>query len=385
MSSEAILSSKLAYEYLDHPDSWMDVRPLTHSRQLALFNPGEGEVQFYRQLGWDVRIFVFSQGLILMWHELGVQVNWLSLRDFKQGDWSLLSEMDTAIMNRGLGMTPVPQEFLQQVLSLLPDQTPFHIQIENCRYFQSIINVSSRENPPHKKHYVRTQEFSREAIQAMLTGVDALAEHQWQDNFDPIYHDEGRQRFKTVTGPDCFLRLPFDATRDDYFIQSFQLKLSGEQDILSAMPKMFSGSQATHRVIESPVQDQQVQLMQEAPQVNLETVQHHIESGDLMQAQTIFKQIELANTQGGSSQSSSEPLDAIKNMKGLLSFYQKNFEEAFIAFIDAIELNPGHPDYYMNLKDVALELGKAQDVVRLYEVSRSRYPALEAISSEMMS
>lgn len=380
MISEAILSSKLAYEYLDHPDSWMDVRPLTHSRQLALFNPGEGEVQFYRQLGWDVRIFVFSQGLILMWHELGVQVNWLSLRDFQQGDWSLLSEMDTAIMNRGLGMTLAPQAFLQQVLSLLPDQTPFYIQIENCRYFQSIINVSSRETPPHKKHYVRSQEFSREEVQAILKEVDALSEQQWQDNFDAIYFDEGRQRFKTVTGPDCFLRLPFDQTRDDYFIQSFQIKLLGEQDILSAMPKIFSGSQLGNSIQESPVQPPQIQLMQEAPQVNLETVQKHIESGDLIRAQAVFKQIELA-----SSQDSSEPLDAIKNMKGLLSFYKKNFEEAFISFIDAIELNPGHPDYYLNLKDVALELGKAQDVVRLYEVSRSRYPALEAISSEMMS
>lgn len=383
MSQEAILSSRLAYDYLDWPENWMDVRPLTHNRQLALLNPGEGEVQFYRELGWDVRVFAFSQGILLLWHELEVAANWLSLRDLSTGEWSLLSEMDAVVMNRGLGMFEDPAPFLEKVLALIPDSAPFYIQVENSRYYQFLLRAASRENPPCRNYYVRTREFSRESLTQLLGRLEALKSHQWEDVKDERYFDPGRDRYKTITGPDCFLRLPFDSTREDYFIKFFNLKLEGEQDILSALPKIFS-SQMTHTAsvpsteAPTPSAPESQSLVQEpvssqhSPQSEVELA---LEQGDVIRASTLFKNIELAP--GDIAQ------DWIFNMKGLLAFYQDNAHNAYLLFLDAIEQNPINRDYYLNLMDAALKIGREDEVKRLLRSTLKIYPQLQGLDQEL--
>lgn len=376
---ESILNSRLSYDYLDWPEHWMDVRPLTSGRALALLNPGEGEVSYYRHLGWDVRVFVFSQGLLLMWHEMGVQVNWLSSRNFQNGDWSLLSEMDCVVMNHSLGLFEEPGQFIDHVLALLPDEKPFYLQIENQRYYQNLINMASRENPPCRNYYVRTGDFQREEILIYLSQLENLKSYTYEDYRDQRYFDEGRDKYKTVTGPDCFLRLPFDDKREDYFVRTFRLKILGIQDVLAAMPRLFSSQ--IHAVREQ--QDSQTKVIsalntESQSNINpITQVEEMINQGDLSGAITLFKSIELSPGE--------IPSDVIVNMKGLLAFYQDQHEAAYFHFIDAIELNTRQPDYFLNLLDAAKPLDRTTEVRDLYRMSSQHFPELSAISHDMLN
>ncbi len=373
MQSDTILSSRLAYDYLDWPEYWMDVRPLTHARQLALLNPGEGEVEYYRSLGWDVRVFVFSQGLIMLWHELDVQVNWLSLRDLDKGDWSKFSEMDSVVFNRGFSIVEDPSTYIDRILALLPDQSYFHLQIDNSKYFQFLLSTASREVQVARTQYTKTRPYSRTRIENFLESLEHIRSVEWDEYKDDQYFHPNRDSYRTITGPDCFVRLPNKNERLDCFIKTFRLKLQGEQDILSALPQIFSKSKDNQK-LEAPSSSDHHQNDQliTGPMASIE---HALASGNVSLAKELFVHIE--NNPGEVKN------HEIFNMRGLLAFYSEDAQTAYLHFIDALEQTPGHGDYFLNLMDAGKALGRGSEVLRLFEMSIKRFPDLGLIEQEI--
>lgn len=70
---------------------------------------------------------------------------------------------------------------------------------------------------------------------------------------------------------------------------------------------------------------------------------------------------------------------------GIISFYQKRFQDAFTLFIESIKLNPSDPDIYLNLLDASKEIGKENAAKEIFNIYRAEFPELESIANNFDS
>jgi tetratricopeptide (TPR) repeat protein len=70
---------------------------------------------------------------------------------------------------------------------------------------------------------------------------------------------------------------------------------------------------------------------------------------------------------------------------GIISFYQKRFQDAFTLFIESIKLNPSDPDIYLNLLDASKEIGKENAAIEIFNIYRAEFPELESIAKDFDS
>jgi tetratricopeptide (TPR) repeat protein len=70
---------------------------------------------------------------------------------------------------------------------------------------------------------------------------------------------------------------------------------------------------------------------------------------------------------------------------GVISFYQKRFQDAFSLFIESIKLNPSDPDSYLNLLDASKEIGKENAAKEIFNIYRVEFPELESIANHFDS
>ena len=70
---------------------------------------------------------------------------------------------------------------------------------------------------------------------------------------------------------------------------------------------------------------------------------------------------------------------------GIISYYQKRYQDAFTLFLESIKLNPSDPDTYLNLLDAAKECDLVGDAIKVYQAYRPDFSSLESISEEFES
>jgi len=104
----------------------------------------------------------------------------------------------------------------------------------------------------------------------------------------------------------------------------------------------------------------------------IEEAEKELQSGNLYKAMELF--IKANDSEGPSSK-------AFCGL-GIISFYQKRYQDAFTLFLESIKLNPSDPDTYLNLLDAARECGNINDAVKIFNTYRQEYNQLDSIASE---
>jgi len=97
-----------------------------------------------------------------------------------------------------------------------------------------------------------------------------------------------------------------------------------------------------------------------------------IKNGEFVDAITAF--IEHIDNVG--------PCAEAYNGLGIIQFNAKEYEEAFGLFFESLKYNPINSDVYLNMFDCALECGREDSAMQIYEFFAKEYPALEQIRGE---
>ncbi|HON10862.1 MAG TPA: tetratricopeptide repeat protein [Chitinispirillaceae bacterium] len=107
----------------------------------------------------------------------------------------------------------------------------------------------------------------------------------------------------------------------------------------------------------------------------IEEAEKELEAGNLFKAMELFLR---ANDVEGPSAKAFCGL-------GIISYYQKRYQDAFTLFLESIKLNPSDPDTYLNLLDAAKECDLVGDAIKVYQAYRPDFSSLESISEEFES
>lgn len=98
-----------------------------------------------------------------------------------------------------------------------------------------------------------------------------------------------------------------------------------------------------------------------------------IENGELNQAMELLMQV---NDQEG-------PNADIFSALGVISYYQKRYQDAFSLFFESIKLNPLSSDSFLNLMDAAVECKLADEAWRLFDACLKEFPSLKDVEKEL--
>ena len=104
----------------------------------------------------------------------------------------------------------------------------------------------------------------------------------------------------------------------------------------------------------------------------IEEAEQELEAGNLFSAMDKFLK---ANDQEGPSAKGFCGL-------GIISFYQKRFQDAFSLFYESIKLNPIDADTYLNLLDAAKECGQVAEAIKIFRFYCKEFPSLEKIAPQ---
>lgn len=97
-----------------------------------------------------------------------------------------------------------------------------------------------------------------------------------------------------------------------------------------------------------------------------------------LEAGNLFKAMELyikSNDEEGKSAAAYSGL-------GIISFYQKRYDDAYKLFVESLKLNPSDPETFLNLLDAAKSIGKNAEAKELYKICLKDYENLESIAGE---
>ncbi len=67
---------------------------------------------------------------------------------------------------------------------------------------------------------------------------------------------------------------------------------------------------------------------------------------------------------------------------GIVSYYQKRYEDAYSLFVESIKLNPVSADAYLNLLDAARMTGRVEEARKIYEAYARKAPSLQHLAEE---
>jgi tetratricopeptide (TPR) repeat protein len=104
----------------------------------------------------------------------------------------------------------------------------------------------------------------------------------------------------------------------------------------------------------------------------IEKADGELEAGNLFTAMDLY--IKANDTEGPSS--------AAFSGLGIISFYQQRYHDAFTLLVESIKLNPSNAETFLNLIDAAKACDKTDEAIKIFEICRKEYPALEAIAGE---
>ena len=66
---------------------------------------------------------------------------------------------------------------------------------------------------------------------------------------------------------------------------------------------------------------------------------------------------------------------------GIVAYYQKKYEDAYILFIESLKINPSDPDTYLNLLDTAKECNRILDAMTVFTTNRTSFPEIESVAA----
>lgn len=104
----------------------------------------------------------------------------------------------------------------------------------------------------------------------------------------------------------------------------------------------------------------------------LDEAEKELEAGNLIKSMDLF--LKANDTEGPSARTFGG--------LGIISFYQKNFDDAFSLFIESIKLNPLDREMFQNLLDAAKECNKLAAAREIFDLYRKQFPSLEEIASD---
>jgi tetratricopeptide (TPR) repeat protein len=104
----------------------------------------------------------------------------------------------------------------------------------------------------------------------------------------------------------------------------------------------------------------------------IEEAEKELEGGNLFKAMELFLK---SNDQDG-------PNAAAFCGLGIISFYQKRYQDAYTLFFESIKMNPSDPDTYLNLLDAAKECKLIAEAKELFNLYKNQFPELETVAQE---
>jgi tetratricopeptide (TPR) repeat protein len=104
----------------------------------------------------------------------------------------------------------------------------------------------------------------------------------------------------------------------------------------------------------------------------IEEAEKELAAGNLFKAMELY--LKVNDTEGPSAESFCG--------LGIISFYQKRYQDAFTLFMESIKLNPSSTETFLNLLDAAKECGMTAAARETFDLCRREYPALGTIAGE---
>jgi tetratricopeptide (TPR) repeat protein len=104
----------------------------------------------------------------------------------------------------------------------------------------------------------------------------------------------------------------------------------------------------------------------------IDEAKKELESGNLYRAMELFLK---ANDQEGPS------AEAFCGL-GIISYYQKRFDDAFVLFVESLKLNPTDKDTYLNLLDAAKSCNRLKEAASVFQAYRKELPELSVLDEE---
>lgn len=103
----------------------------------------------------------------------------------------------------------------------------------------------------------------------------------------------------------------------------------------------------------------------------IEEAKKELETGNVIKAMELFLKV---NDESG-------PDAAALYGLGIVSFYQKRYNDAVVMFIESLKINPLDPDTYLNLLDAAQACNRTGDAVTVFQTYRKEYPELALLDN----
>ncbi len=341
----------LAYPYFKLNEKLELGRPESPAQNMLLFVDAAADT--CRQAiakGWQVHNLLFSQALIA--ENSDVEYGVISANVY--GEWTSLISLKFDALYLGAFGSYVEDlgSMLTKFQSALKAHAVLYATLPNCDYYQCVIDKSTRELLPWPTQAPMGQGYKRSELEAILETTE-LRIVSLEETMDSLFYNDNYTKWQHVNGIDCKVALSNNPDeRKKSFIKSFTLTVSNASTEIITAANMVDGIDIdkVHTQIQSLLRDGQTGVV-------LGMLEKIFESG-------------RAN-------------DMTHNLHGIYYYYLGENQKAYISFIDAIQLNAGVADYYLNVYDAAQKMGLEKEVIPLVKAAIPHHPHLQSVLNEI--
>ncbi len=341
----------LAYPYFKLSEKLELGRPESPTQNMLLFVDATADT--CRQAiakGWQVHNLLFSQTLIA--ENSNVEYGVISANIY--GEWTSLISLKFDALYLGTFGSYVDDlgSTLTKFQTVLKAHAHLYATLPNCDYYQCVIDKSTRELLPWPTQAPLGHSYRKSELEALLEATE-LRIVSLVETMDSLFYNDNYTKWQHVNGIDCKVALSNNPDeRKNSFIKSFNLTVSNASTEIITAANMVDG-------------------------IDIDTVHTQIQSL-LRDGQTsvVLGMLEKIVQSGRSN-------DMTHNLYGIYFYYLGENQKAYISFIDAIQLNAGVADYYLNLHDAAQKLGLGKEVIPLVQAAIPHHPGLQSVLKEI--
>lgn len=311
----------LPYFNTEIPVKW-NLSPQFKGELILLIDPYLGMVKEFELKGWKVDVFVTSKTIAV---DQGITAR------FQHSELTH-NRYAAILIPSALSFVKNVQSFLDEQISALKEGGTLWAYLPNALYYGRLIAKGTRELRPWPRDLPLGRDFVWDSLQTVFNSADLEA------NYDSQSSDPHLKDWKFVDGGDVQVQLPTDLNeKRQRFCHGWTYKFTKNST--------------------SPYEDQIKHIESKLAEGQTELVENTIDS--------LFRQ---------------NPKDArLANFRGILRFYQGQIVDAYCEFMSSLELDPRAADVWQNAKDVALQLGRFDDLKSLYNKKSVQYGLLNLL------
>jgi tetratricopeptide (TPR) repeat protein len=316
--------------------------------RVLLVDATPAEVEAYRQKGWQVEAALTLPGLRHHWPEGAIAL--IGEAGVIAGTGALTGLFQEVIAPYAMAYAANPGALLRALAAPLHPEGCLRIRFACGLHFQELLDRATREMKPWPKHPPKGRLYLPAEIAACAAEAD-LELAPLQEEVDPMAHHPGAGTCRTVLGLDGRVVLPEDpALRRLSFVKWFDATLRRpEMELPRSLSLAANGDEMLNRV---------ERLLEEAAVDEAEGL------------------LEMLRGRWSSHWK-------WHCFRGIVHFYRKQYQAAYLKFLDALEIAPAEADLYRNLVDCAESLGRVEDVRQLLEHQVGVHSELASVWAEL--